>query len=206
MTVKLLTSATKETVVKSSRTWHFFITPCDRQESVRMGSVVDRLLSSKVPTVLAFPMTELLFIAPVQKKDPTRPTWRGIPRLSLTRPKVASEIDPITTPAPPPTARTTRPSLAVGTVVIILTGEYAAKRAVVTNDAGAGVVTVVGSAVPPTDIDQDFLIATSTKLAIAAGADQAAVAAAAGKVPELADYLAGTFTLKPGDRPHLLKF
>jgi hypothetical protein len=55
-------------------------------------------------------------------------------------------------------------------------------------------------------IDQDFLIATKTKLAIAAGADQAAVAAAATKVPELADYLASTFTLKPGDRPHLLKF
>jgi large subunit ribosomal protein L6e len=151
-------------------------------------------------------MTELLFIAPVQKKDPTRPTWRGIPRVSLTRPKVASAIDPITAPAPPAIVRTTRPSLAVGTVVIILTGEYAAKRAVVTGDAGAGVVTVAGSAVPPTNIDQDFLIATSTKLAVPEGADQAAIEAAAKKDPELAAYLAEPFTLKPGDRPHLLKF
>jgi ribosomal protein L14E/L6E/L27E len=90
--------------------------------------------------------------------------------------------------------------------VIILNGEYAARRAVVVGDSGAGIVTVSGPAVPPTEVDQDFLIATSTKLAISAGADQSAVATAASKVPELVDYLSTPFSLKPGDRPHLLKF
>jgi large subunit ribosomal protein L6e len=100
----------------------------------------------------------------------------------------------------------TRPSLAVGTVVIILNGDYAAKRAVVVGDAGAGVVTVTGPVVPVIDIDQDYLIGTSTKLAISAGADQAAVVAAAGKVAELPEFLSAPFSLKPGDRPHQLKF
>jgi hypothetical protein len=63
------------------------------------------------------------------------------PHVSLTRPKAASEVDPIPKPAP-----------AVGTVVIILRDDYAAKR------------------------------------------------------PELAEYLAAPFSLKPDGRPHLLKF
>jgi large subunit ribosomal protein L6e len=174
--------------------------------STRPHQYIVPRVSSKVTAVLAFPITELLFIAPVQRKDPTRPTWRGIPRISLTRPKVAAEIDPIARPAPVAPARGTRASLAVGTVVIILAGDYAAKRAVVVGDSGAGVVTVAGPVVPPTDIDQDFLIACSTKVAVAADAGQAAVSAAAAKVPELAEYLSAPFSLRPGDRPHLLRF
>jgi ribosomal protein L14E/L6E/L27E len=101
-------------------------------------------------------------------------------------------LDPITYPATPPTSRTTPLSLAVGTFVVILNGKYAAKRAVVTNAAGAGGVTVVGTAVLPTGIDQDFLIATRTKLTIAAGVDQATVAA--NEVLEFDDYLSSPFS------------
>jgi large subunit ribosomal protein L6e len=151
-------------------------------------------------------MAELLFIAPVQRRDPTRPTWRGIPRISLTRPAVASDIDPIVKSVPPLPNRATRASLAVGTVVLIVNGEFAARRAVVIRDSGAGIVTVTGPVVPVTEIDQDFLIATDTKVKIGDGADQAAVVAAAGKVPELTEYLSAQFSLKPGDRPHLIKF
>jgi large subunit ribosomal protein L6e len=59
-------------------------------------------------------MSELLFIAPVQKKDPARPTWRGIPRVAFSRPAVAADIDPIKKPAPPEAERTTRASLGSG--------------------------------------------------------------------------------------------
>jgi len=154
-------------------------------------------------------MAELLFIAPVQKKDPTRPTWRGIPRVSLSRPAVAADIDPIQKPVPPPVARVTRASLAVGTVVIILDGESKGKRAVVVRDVGAGVVGVAGPVVAYTEIDQDYLIATSTSVKIGSVDPANAVRAiedAAKKVPELTEYLSAPFSLKPGDRPHLMRF
>ncbi|OHS98233.1 60S ribosomal protein L6 [Tritrichomonas foetus] len=152
-------------------------------------------------------MAELLFIAPVEKKDPTRPTWRGIPRVSFTRPAVAAEIDPIKADVPPSAERKTRESLSVGTVVIILDGEHKGKRAVVVADKGAGLVTVCGVVVPPIDVDQDFLIATSTKVdGVNSNSNSDAVKAAAAKVPELVEYLSATFSLRKGDRPHLMKF
>jgi ribosomal protein L14E/L6E/L27E len=154
-------------------------------------------------------MTELLFIAPIEKRDPTRPTWRGIPRVSLARPIAAQEVDPIAPLAIPEKPKPTRASLSVGIVVIILEGQYKAKRAVVVADRGAGLVGVAGPVVPYTEIDQDFLIATSTKVEIGnvdAGNAVAAIEAAAGKVAGLKDYLGATFSLKPGDRPHLMKF
>lgn len=154
-------------------------------------------------------MAELLFIAPVEKKDPTRPTWRGIPRVSFSRPAVAAEIDPIKADVAPVQERKTRASLTVGTVVIILDGENKGKRAVVVADNGAGVVTVAGPAVANLEIDQDFLIATSAKLElgkvdVAKAVD--AVKAAASKVQDMTEYLEAVFSLKPGDRPHLMKF
>ena len=154
-------------------------------------------------------MAELPFIAPVEKKDPTRPTWHGIPRVSFTRPAVAAEIDPIKADACPAKERKTRESLAIGTIVIILDGEFKGKRAAVIADAGAGVVKVCGIEVPVTEVDQDYLIATSTKLELAGvneGNAVATVKAAAEKIPEMVDYLKATFSLKKGDRPHLMKF
>jgi large subunit ribosomal protein L6e len=68
---------------------------------------------------------------------------------------------------------------------------------------------VAGPAVPSTAIDQDYLIATSTKLEIGnvnAAEAGAAVKAAAQKIPEMLDFLSTPFSLKPGDRPHLMKF
>ena len=154
---------------------------------------------------LAFPkMAELLYIAPVEKKDPTRPTWHGIPRVAFTRPAVAAEIDPIKADACPVPARETRASLTVGTIVIILDGQFKGKRAVVVADASAGTVKVAGLEIPETEIDQDFLIATSTKLE--GVKDAASIKAAAEKVPEMVEYLNAVFTLKAGDRPHLVKF
>ena len=154
-------------------------------------------------------MAELPFIAPVEKKDPTRPTWHGIPRVSFTRPAVAAEIDPIKADVCPVDPRKTRESLSVGTIVIILDGEFKGKRAAVIADAGAGVVKVCGTVVPVTEVDQDYLIATSTKLELSGvndGNAAATVKAAAEKIPEMVDYLGATFSLKPGDRPHLMKF
>jgi large subunit ribosomal protein L6e len=154
-------------------------------------------------------MAELLFISPIEKKDPTRPTWRGIPRLSLARPAAAAEVDPIVSAAPTAEPKVTRPSVSIGTIVIVLDGQYKGKRAVVVADQGAGIVGVAGPVVPYTEIDQDFLIGTSTKIQIgavdAASAVQA-VEAAAAKVPEAKEYLSAPFSLKPGDRPHLMKF
>ena len=149
-------------------------------------------------------MAELLFIAPVEKKDPTRPTWHGIPRVAFTRPAVAAEIDPIKADACPVPERKTRESLTVGTIVIILDGEFKGKRAVVIAEAAAGIVKVAGLVVPETEIDQDYLIATSTKLD--GVSDAASIKAAAEKVPEMVEYLNAVFTLKAGDRPHLMKF
>jgi ribosomal protein L14E/L6E/L27E len=154
-------------------------------------------------------MAELLFIAPIEKRDPTRPTWRGIPRVSLARPIAAAQIDPIVPATVPEKAKVTRSSLAVGTIAIILEGQYKGKRAVVVADRGAGIVGVAGPVVPYTEIDQDFIIGTSTKIELGnvdAGNAVAAVEAAAGKQAGLKDYLAATFSLKPGDRPHLMKF
>jgi large subunit ribosomal protein L6e len=154
-------------------------------------------------------MAETAFIAPITQADPRHPTWRGIPRVSFTRPAVAAEVDPIVPEVPPPVVRQTRASLAIGTVVIILDGPNKGKKAVVVTDAGAGIVGVAGPIVPFEEIDQDVLLATSTKLelgAVDAGSAPGAIDAAAAKVPELADYLKAIFTLKPGDRPHLMKF
>ena len=154
-------------------------------------------------------MSELLFIAPVEKKDPSRPTWHGIPRVSFTRPAVAAEIDPIKAEEKNVEPRKTRESLAVGTIVIILDGEFKGKRAAVISDAGAGIVKVCGTVVPVTEIDQDYLIATSTKLELG-GVNESnapgAVKSAAEKIPEMVDYLGATFSLTQGDRPHLMKF
>ena len=152
-------------------------------------------------------MAELLFIAPVEKKDPTRPTWRGIPRVAFTRPAVAAEIDPIKPDQPPANDRQTRPSLSVGTIVILLDGEYKGKRAVVVADKGAGIVKVCGTVVPPQEVDQDYLIATSTKVqGVSEGSDENAIKSAASATPELVEYLEATFSLRKGDRPHLMKF
>ena len=152
-------------------------------------------------------MAELLFIAPVEKKDPRRPTWRGIPRVSFTRPAVANEADPIKHDAPPAVERKTRESLSVGTIVIILDGEHKGKRAVVVADKGNGVVKVCGVVVPACEVDQDYLIATSTKVdGVNDGSNEAAIQAAAEKTPELVDYLKAPFSLRPGDRPHLMRF
>jgi large subunit ribosomal protein L6e len=150
-------------------------------------------------------MAELPFIAPVEKKDPSRPTWKGIPRLSFVRPFVAAEIDPISQETPPAPERTARASLSVGTVAIILHGEFAGKRGVVVKDLGGGILELAGPAFGKTEIDQDYLIATSVKISVE-GSDAAAVQSAASKIPEMLDYLNSVFTLKPGDRPHLMKF
>ncbi|OHT15304.1 hypothetical protein TRFO_14210 [Tritrichomonas foetus] len=51
------------------------------------------------------------------------------------------------------------------------------------------------------------MIATSTKVdGVDAKSDSNAVKAAAAKVPELVEYLSATFSLRKGDRPHLMKF
>jgi large subunit ribosomal protein L6e len=162
-----------------------------------------------VTVVLAFPMVELLFIAPIQQKDPRRPTWRGMPRVSFSRPAVAAELDPIVRPPSPTVARVTRSALSIGTVAIILDGDYKGKRAVVVTDLGAGVVGLAGPVVPYVEVDQDFLIATSTKIPLDGATPENAaglIDSAASKVPELREYLAAPFSLKPGDRPHLMKF
>lgn len=154
-------------------------------------------------------MAELAFIAPVEKKDPTRPAWRGIPRVSYTRPAVAAEVDPIQAPVVAAVERKTRASLVTGTIVIILDGEFRGKRAAVVADAGAGIVKVCGLCVPVTDVDQDFLLATSTKLDLSGVSESNAAAKvkdAAAKIPEMTDYLNALFTLKAGDRPHLMQF
>ena len=154
-------------------------------------------------------MAELLFIAPVEKKDPSRPTWHGIPRVSFARPAVAADVDPIKADECKVEPRKTRESLAIGTIVIILDGEFKGKRAAVVANAAAGVVKVCGTAVPVTEVDQDYLIATSTKLELAGVNESnaaATVKAAAEQFPEMVAYLTSTFSLKRGDRPHLMKF
>ncbi|EAX90265.1 60S ribosomal protein L6, putative [Trichomonas vaginalis G3] len=151
-------------------------------------------------------MAELLFISPIAKKDIKRPSWRGIPRISFTRPAVAAEVDPIAKPACNAKAVETRANLKVGTVVIIVGGEHQGKRAVVVADQGAGIVKVAGPVVPVNEISQDYLIATSTSIDVAANATEAQVEAAAAKVPEMVDYLKAPFTIKKGNRIHLMKF
>ena len=155
-------------------------------------------------------MAELLFIAPVEKKDITKPTWRGIPRVSLTRPAVASTIDPIVAPTKAAEEKKTRASITIGTIVIILDGEFKGSRAVVIADNGNGIVKVNGPAINKAiEVDQDYLIATSTKLEIGKVDENGALAAinaAADKIPEMAEYLKAKFSLKSGDRPHLMKF
>lgn len=152
-------------------------------------------------------MAELLFISPITKTDLKKPTRRGIPRVSFTRPAVASEVDPIVKAECAPKEIETRESLKIGTVVIIVGTENAGKRAVVVELCGKGNVKVAGPAVPQCEISQDYLIATSTSVPdVAQGATEAQVEAAASKVPEMVDYLKAPFTIKKGDRIHLMKF
>ena len=155
-------------------------------------------------------MAELLFITPVEKKDITKPTWRGIPRVSLTRPAVAHEIDPIQPVTKPVAEKKTRESIQVGKIAIILDGEFKGCRAVVINENGNGLVKLyVPLLKKVVEIDQDYLIATSTKLEIGEvdenGAENA-IKAAADKIPEMNEYLNTKFSLKASDRPHLMKF
>ncbi|EAY10076.1 60S ribosomal protein L6, putative [Trichomonas vaginalis G3] len=151
-------------------------------------------------------MAELLFITPIEKKNVKKPSWRGIPRVSFTRPAVAAEVDPLVKPACAAKPVETRPSLKVGTVVIVVGGEHQGKRAVVVADQGAGIVKIAGPVVPVNEISQDYLIATSTSIEVAANATEAQVEAAAAKVPEMVEYLKAPFTIKKGDRVHLMKF
>ena len=151
-------------------------------------------------------MAELLFIAPITKTNLKKPTRRGIPRVSFTRPAVASEIDPIVKAESAPKEIETRESLKVGTVVIIVGGENAGKRAVVVARSGNGMVKVAGPVVPVNEISQDYLIATSTTLEVAENSTEAQVEAAAGKVDQMVEYLKAPFTIKKGDRVHLMKF
>ncbi|EAX89868.1 60S ribosomal protein L6, putative [Trichomonas vaginalis G3] len=151
-------------------------------------------------------MSELLFISPIEKKNVKKPSWRGIPRVSFTRPAVAAEVDPIQKPACNAKPVETRASLKVGTVVIIVGGENQGKRAVVVADQGAGIVKVAGPVVPVNEISQDYLIATSTQIEVQKDATEAQVEAAAQKVPEMVEYLKAPFTIKKGDRIHLMKF
>ena len=151
-------------------------------------------------------MSELLFISPIQKKDLKKPTWRGIPRVSFTRPAVASEVDPIVPQTCPVKEIETRESLKVGTVVIIVGKENVGKRAVVVALCGNGIVKVAGPVVPVCEISQDYLIATSTKVEVAENSTEAQVEAAAAKIPEMVEYLKAPFTIKKGDRIHLMKF
>ena len=122
-------------------------------------------------------MAEQLFFKPIEKKDPKKPVWGGIPRVSFTRPAVANEVDPIQPEPACECKRQTRASLTVGTIVIILDGEPAGKYGVVIADKGAGIVLVGGYGYAAQEFDQDYLIATVTKLEIgnvdAAGAEAA---------------------------------
>ena len=154
-------------------------------------------------------MTDLLFVKPIERKDPNKPTWNGIPRVSFTRPAVANEVDPVTPEADAPAPRQTRASLTVGTIVAVLDGELKGKYGVVIADKGAGVVVVGGYGYAAQEFDQDYLLGTQTKLEIGAvdpAGAEAAIDAAAKKVPQMTEYLKSTFSLKKGDRPHLMKF
>ena len=151
-------------------------------------------------------MAELLFISPIQKTNLKKPTRRGIPRVSFTRPAVASEVDPIVKCAPEQKEIQVRDSLKVGTVVIIVGGENAGKRAVVVARGSNGLVKVAGPVVPQYEVSQDYLIATSTSIEVAENASESQVEAAASKVPEMVEYLKAPFTIKKGDRIHLMKF
>ena len=151
-------------------------------------------------------MSELLFIAPITKTNIKKPTRRGIPRVSFTRPAVAAEVDPIVKPECAPKAIETRASLQIGTIVIIVGGEKQGKRAVVVERLENGMVKVAGPDFPVIEISQDYLIATSTKLDVKEGATDAMVKAAAEKVPEMMEYLKAEFKVKKSDRIHLMKF
>ena len=151
-------------------------------------------------------MAELLFIAPITKTNLKKPTRRGIPRVSFTRPAVASQVDPITKPECAPKEVEVRESLQVGTVVIIVGGEYQGKRAVCVARGSNGMVKVAGPVVPQTEISQDYLIATSTKVEVSENSTEAQVEAAAKNVPDMLEYLKAPFTIKKGDRIHLMKF
>ena len=159
--------------------------------------------------VQPFPKMAELFIKPIDKKDPKKPVWGGVPRVSITRPAVANEVDPAQPEAVCECQKQTRASFTVGTIVIILDGELKGKYGVVIAVKDAGILLVGGFGYAAQEFDQDILIATETKLEIgnvdAAGAE-AAIEAAANKVPNMVDYLKSTFSLKKGDRPHLMKF
>ena len=110
-----------------------------------------------------------------------------------------NEVDPVQTEPVIEEQKVTRDSLTIGTIVIILDGELQGKYGVVIADKGAGKVVVGGYGYPAQEFDQDYLIGTSTKLEIgnvdAAGAE-AAIDAAAKKVPDMVDYLKSPFSLK----------
>ena len=151
-------------------------------------------------------MSELLFIAPITKTNIKKPTRRGIPRVSFTRPAVAAEVDPIVKAECQKAEIEVRESLQVGTVVIIVGGANAGKRAVVVARLGNGMVKVAGPVVELSEISQDFLIATSTKIQVAEGSTAKEVEAAAAKVEQMVEYLKAPFTVKKSDRVHLMKF
>ena len=149
-----------------------------------------------------FYMSALLFLSAKQDKHQIR---RGIPRVSFTRPAVADEIDPIVCKKHECPARQTCSCFQPGTIVIILEGEFAGKRAVCVADCGAGIVKIAGpqqiNGVPEMEMDTKLLKATSTKIEL--GSD---VVASINKVDQMAEYLKAPFTIRKGDRPHLMKF
>ena len=154
-------------------------------------------------------MTDLLFIKPIEKKNVSKPVWKGIDRVSFTRPAIAQEVDPVQTEEIHQNERQTRSSFTIGTIVIILCGEYEARRGVVIADKGAGILTIAGIDFPAQEIDQDYLIATETKLEIGnvdVANASAAIEAAAQKIDQMVEFLRVPFTLKKGDRPHLMRF
>ena len=151
-------------------------------------------------------MSELLFISPITKTNIKKPTRRGIPRVSFTRPAVGSIVDKIEEKSCPAKLVATKASMTVGTVVIIVGGEQQGKRAVVVADLGQGNIKVCGPAVPTLEISQDYLIGTSTKIEIAENSTEAQVLAAAQKTQDMVEYLKAPFTVKKNDRVHLMKF
>ncbi|EAX81030.1 hypothetical protein TVAG_102980 [Trichomonas vaginalis G3] len=151
-------------------------------------------------------MTEILFIHPIEKKDKKKPTWRGIPRISFTRPAIATQVEKPTKQDRQPPVVETRPSFQIGTIVIVVGGENQGKRAVVVDLKGNGIIKIAGPHVPVNEISQDYLIATSTKLDIAKNSTEGQILAAAMKTPHMVEYLKAPFKIKKGDRVHLWKF
>ena len=64
-------------------------------------------------------MSDLVFIKSIDKKDPKKPVWGGVPRVSITRPAIANEVDPVQPEATVEDQKITRQSLTIGTIVIM---------------------------------------------------------------------------------------